>query len=380
MILLILGICMAAYVFCRSVLPLRCRWQWKAAFSVLLAVAAFKFHVLYLFGGPKFFAPDVPGAVQMAATGMFTALLFFFFLSLAADVVRGGWLLVRVCRKRRASEGCRKGGNRVNLALLAVALCAATFGMVQGHRVPEVREKHLFVNHLPEECEGMSIAVLADLHVDHTTSPERIREIVRRTNAAKPDMVVIVGDFVDGSIEDCGEAVQPLADLRARFGVFGVPGNHEYYSGYREWMAHLSRLGIRMLCNGHVLADGGRIAVAGVTDPMAARSGGDLPDAGKALEGCGDDAFKLILVHQPRLAADSAAQGADLQISGHTHGGMLLGVDRLIAAFNEGYVSGEYQVEAMVLHVSNGTCIWNGFPVRIGVPSEIGLLHLYRRK
>lgn len=123
--------------------------------------------------------------------------------------------------------------------------------------MPEVREYSVFVNRLPEEFEGMSVAVLADLHVDHTTSPGHIREIVWRTNAACPDMVVIVGDFVDGSIEDCREAVQPLADLKARFGVFGVPGNHEYYSGYREWMGHLSRLGIRMLCNAHASVDGG---------------------------------------------------------------------------------------------------------------------------
>lgn len=380
MILLILGICMATYVLCRSVLLLRCRWWWKVGFSVLLAVAAFKFHVLYLFGGPKFFAPDVPGWVLAVSTWMFTSLLFFFVLLLAADAVRGVWLLVRICRRMKGTERFRTVGNRVNLALLAVALCSAAFGIVQGYGVPEVRERKLAVDHLPAECEGLSIAVLADLHIDHTTPFGHIREIVRRTNAARPDLVVIVGDFVDGSIEDCGEAVQPLAELKARFGVFGVPGNHEYYSGYREWMAHLSRLGIRMLENGHELVDGGRIAVAGVTDPTASRSGDDFPDAGRALAGVPDSSFKLMLAHQPRLAADSAARGADLQVSGHTHGGMILGVDRLIAAFNEGYVSGEYQVGPMVLYVSDGTCLWHGFPVRIGVPSEIGLLRLYRKR
>nr|WP_270588800.1 hypothetical protein [Akkermansia muciniphila] len=66
----------------------------------------------------------------------------------------------------------------------------------------------------------------------------------------------------------------------------------------------------------------------------------------------------------------------DLQVSGHTHGGMIAGVDRLVARFNEGFVSGLYTVGNMKLYVSNGAGIWNGFPIRIGVPSEIVLIRL----
>lgn len=82
-----------------------------------------------------------------------------------------------------------------------------------------------------------------------------------------------------------GEDLRPLADLKARYGVFGVPGNHEYYSGYEEWMEFLPTLGVRMLPNEHVLTGGGNVVLAGVTDPVAGMTGREEPDIGKALEG-----------------------------------------------------------------------------------------------
>ena len=57
---------------------------------------------------------------------------------------------------------------------------------------------------------------------------------------------------------------------------------------------------------------------------------------------------------------------------------MITGIDRLVARFNDGFVSGPYQVGSMKLYVSNGAGIWNGFPVRIGVPAEIVLIRLKR--
>ena len=76
---------------------------------------------------------------------------------------------------------------------------------------------------------------------------------------------------------------------------------------------------------------------------------------------------------------EAAEAGADLQLSGHTHGGMIVGLDRFLALLNHGFVSGEYDVGGMKLYVSRGTNLWKGFPVRIGVPSEITLITLSRK-
>lgn len=375
--ILVFGALLAVYVFFRAILPLRVKWGWKVLLTLLLAVGAFKFHLLHLFGGPMFFSPVLPEGVLLAAAWLFSVLFLFFFLLLAADVVRLLYLLVLFCLRRKRTQRFRIIGNRVNLALLVLAAVLATVGMIGGTEVPRVKEQAVTVNHLPESADGLTVAVLADLHVDGITRADRIRKIVERTNALNPDIVIIAGDFVDGTVPVHGEDLKPLADLKARYGVFGVPGNHEYYSGYEEWMEFLPTLGIRMLSNGHVLTgEGGAIVLAGVTDPVAAMMGREEPDIGKALADAPEGSVRILASHQPRLAPEAAEHGVDLQVSGHTHGGMITGVDRLVARFNEGFVSGLYTVGNMKLYVSNGAGIWNGFPVRIGVPSEIVLIRL----
>lgn len=377
--ILIFGALLAVYVFCRAILPLRLKWGWKVLLAVLLAVAAFKFHLLHLFGGPMFFSPVLPEGVLLAAAWLFSVLFLFFFLLLAADAARLLYLLVLFCLRRKRTEQFRIIGNRVNLVLLVMAAVLATVGMVGGTAVPRVREEAIAVNHLPEGADGLTVAVLADLHVDGITRADRIRKIVARTNALNPDIVIIAGDFVDGTVPVHGDDLRPLADLKARYGVFGVPGNHEYYSGYEEWMEFLPTLGIRMLSNGHVLTgEGGAVVLAGVTDPVAAIMGREEPDIRKALAGAPEKGVRILASHQPRLAPEAAEHGVDLQVSGHTHGGMIAGIDRLVARFNEGFVSGLYRVGDMKLYVSNGAGIWNGFPIRIGVPSEIVLIRLRR--
>lgn len=378
--ILIFGALLAVYVFCRAILPLRLKWGWKALLAVLLAVAAFKFHLLYLFGGPMFFSPVLPEGVLLAAAWLFSALFLFFFLLLAADVARLLYLLVLFCLRKKRTERFRIIGNRVNLALLVFAAVLATVGMVGGTGVPRVKEETVAVNHLPEGADGLTVAVLADLHVDGITRTDRIRKIVERTNALNPDIVIIAGDFVDGTVPVHGDDLRPLADLKARYGVFGVPGNHEYYSGYEEWMEFLPTLGIRMLHNEHVQTGGGAVVLAGVTDPVAGIMGKEEPDIRKALAGAPEKGVRILASHQPRLAPEAAAHGVDLQVSGHTHGGMIAGIDRLVARFNEGFVSGLYTVGNMKLYVSNGAGIWNGFPIRIGVPSEIVLIRLRKEE
>ena len=76
-----------------------------------------------------------------------------------------------------------------------------------------------------------------------------MEETVRRTNALKPQLIVITGDLIDGPIETLRDMAAPLAQLQAPHGVYFVTGNHEYYAGVEPWLEELTRLGIRVMRN-----------------------------------------------------------------------------------------------------------------------------------
>ena len=90
--------------------------------------------------------------------------------------------------------------------------------------------------------------------------------------------------------------------------------------------------------------------------------------------------FHVLLAHQPKFARDNADYGVDLQISGHTHGGLIRGMDRLLVApVNNGFVRGSYEVDKMRLIVSSGAGLWAGFAVRLGISPHIEVLTLQRQ-
>lgn len=374
--MLIFALLMAALIYCRLVLELKLRTGWKMLLALPVLAACCKNQITRLLGGPMFFAPDLPGWFLLFSAWLYAGAFLLFFALLFMEIVRLTVKAVFYCRKRKMEpEKYRKIYLRIDLILLVLALVLSGYGIWRGTAEPAIREITLTFADLPPEADGFRIALLADLHADRQTRAPRIRRFVELANALKPDLIAVVGDFVDGKVPERGQELLPLRELKAPLGVYAVPGNHEYYSGYRPWMDFLSGLGLKMLENlGLELPN--RIYLAGVTDPAAYRVGGTVPDLKKALRGAAAGSFILLLAHQPALAHEAAGAGVSLQLSGHTHGGMIYGLDRIVGQFNGGFVSGRYKVGGMELYVSNGTGIWNGFPVRLGREAEITLITL----
>jgi predicted MPP superfamily phosphohydrolase len=132
-------------------------------------------------------------------------------------------------------------------------------------------------------------------------------------------------------------------------------------------------LGLLSLENRHIVLDrnGSKLLLAGITDRASRHKGHPVRDLSAVLEGAPNGVPIILLDHQPSDARHAAKLGVALQLSGHTHGGLIRGIDRLAARANAGYVSGRYDVDGMTLYVNNGTALWPGFALRLGRPSEL---------
>src|SRR4051812_17895960 len=97
------------------------------------------------------------------------------------------------------------------------------------------------------------IVQVSDIHVGPTVGKAEMDYIVEAVNNLQPDLIVITGDLVDGSVERYESSVQSIKNLKSKYGNYFVTGNHEYINGYAsEWTDHLQSLGVKCLRNSHV--------------------------------------------------------------------------------------------------------------------------------
>jgi predicted MPP superfamily phosphohydrolase len=313
-----------------------------------------------------------PGFIWMGALFV----LFFFLVSM--DIVR---LFATLVGRLLGAGSVFDGSRRVFTArMIAGAALASVSGVtaaaVRATRGPvAVKRMEIVLDRLPPSLDGTRIVQLCDLHVGGLLGREFVDQVVRTTHGLQADVIVIVGDLVDGTIEQLRPALASLADLRARYGVYFVTGNHEYYarSGARAWMDEVDRMGIRVLRNERVaIGKGGEgFDLAGVPDHGASRFPNDGPseDIALALSGRDPSRAVVLLAHQPIAIHQAARLGVDLQLSGHTHGGQIWPWGALVR-LQQPYIRGLHRVGDTQLYVSCGTGYW-GPPMRLGAPAEI---------
>ena len=223
---------------------------------------------------------------------------------------------------------------------------------------------------------GFRIAVVSDIHLGPLAGRAHTERIVETINEAAPDLVAIVGDLVDGTVEELGAAAEPLRDLASPEGTFFVTGNHEYFvDDTSSWLAELERLGVQPLRNENtaIRRGGAAFDLVGVND-VTGEERGDPPDFGRALTGVDSSRPTILLAHQPAQVSEAATRGVDLQLSGHTHGGQMWPFHHVVRLV-EPSLAGLSRVQDTQLYVTRGAGFW-GPPVRIGAPPDITVLSL----
>ena len=371
---LLIGPICAAVAYRTVVRTLRLERAWSHALVIVLLLCSLKFTWFTLLGG-HIFLPELPVGVIYALSVCYD---FVLFLTVLGVVWAAGRWVVRRARGARPTGGPDLSRRRMVVGALAcVAAGTGARAVHNGFRLPDIVEVTLEFPDLPSAFDGYRVAHLSDLHVSAAARAERTAGVVRLVNAQSPDLIAITGDLVDGTASRRLDDVAPLGKLRAADGVVGCTGNHEYFSGWEAWRVIFRSLGIRMLENERVVVRRGEesLAIIGINDPVSHDS-----DIRIASDMVPDGAFRILLAHRPTHLAEHAACGVRLQLSGHTHGGAVIGLDRLVARANEGHVRGLYSEHGISLYVNSGTGQWAGFPTRLGVSPEITIITLRRTR
>ncbi|WP_033437867.1 metallophosphoesterase [Saccharothrix sp. NRRL B-16314] len=250
-----------------------------------------------------------------------------------------------------------------------------TYGATEALGDPVIKRVPVTLGKLDPRLSGYRIAVVSDIHLGPLLGRGHTERVVRMINEQQVDLVAIVGDLVDGTVDELGEAAAPLGDLVSTHGSFFVTGNHEYYSGAEPWLAELERLGVNALRNERLTIEraGASFDLAGVSD-VTGVAFDDGPDYARALDGRDTSTPVVLMAHQPVQVRESAKHGVDLQLSGHTHGGQMFPF-HLAVGLQQPMRSGLETIDGTQVYTTNGVGFW-GPPVRVGAPPDITVVEL----
>ena len=367
----LLPITVCIYEIVSLILPLKIS-AWAKVFCALILISGLAKIFAIVRTATGFDLYEMPYVVNLAVSLIFNFVIVAFFMLLIKDLIFIAWRFILRFQFPL---------HNASLFVFSIALCATLYGTYQGLKVPDVKIHEVFIENLGKDFDGMKIAMLVDIHADNLTDKDIVKGIVDKTNSLDPDLILIPGDFVDGQVKNRSADLRPIENLKARYGVYGVTGNHEYYFDYEGWIKEIKKFGVKLLENENVIITSGdsKIILVGVPDITGAHMGLVAPDINLALKNVPENLPIILMDHRPEFARENSKHNVTLQVSGHTHGGQMPIIDFLVRRANKGFVRGWYEIEGMKLYVSPGTSQWNGFSLRLFDPSEITLFILRKK-
>ena len=242
--------------------------------------------------------------------------------------------------------------------------------------IPVVKKYDITINKSAGDVKTLRIAAVSDIHIGSIIRKRSLKKMSGLLKEAKPDLVLLLGDIVDGEIGPVlrGDLLRYFVSPESADGLFAITGNHEFIGGAGRTIPYIESKGIRILKDEVVTLPGG-IQLIGRIDRDSRRFyGKERLSLGELIKQT-DPAKPIILLdHQPFHLEESAKYGVDLSLSGHTHNGQMWPlnyVTSMIYELSYGYLKkGNTQ-----FIVSSGYGLW-GPRVRSASRSEVLLINI----
>ena len=239
---------------------------------------------------------------------------------------------------------------------------AAVFGIING-QVIHIKKLTIPARGINPE---LRIVHLSDIHIGTVYGPTYLRKVVDKTNALKPDVVLLTGDLADGGYNYTDETFASINNIKAP--VYFTVGNHEYYAGLEDILDILSRTKIKVLRNKKTAFK--NIEIIGMDYAWGRRTFTEMlkdlsPDPGK---------YTILMFHNPVGLKQASEHGIDLMLSGHTHGGQffpMLIPARMIWKYHRGL----HKYNNSYIFTSTGVGTF-GPPMRLGTNNQVVLIRL----
>lgn len=262
-------------------------------------------------------------------------------------------------------------------ALLAAPVVAGGVGAFVERTRLVAREVDLPIHGLPPTLQGLRLVQLTDIHLGPFLSEKDLARAVDMANEFRAHIALVTGDLITDRGDPLDACLRQLSRLKSSDGIFACLGNHEGYVGAENYIARQGRrLGIEFLRGASHPVRFGDAAVNLAGVDHQSMGGPYLVNEKRLVR---EGSLNILLSHNPDVFPVAAAQGYDLTMAGHTHGGQLaaelFGLSLNLPQFSTPYVHGVYRRGRSAIHVSRGIGTV-GIPVRLGAPPEVNLVRL----
>ena len=381
------------YIYKRSVLALALEGRYLNYYRVLFLFILLSYPVAKI--GTSFFGNfflskqlNIIGSVFMGV--MLYSLLTIFFV----DILRAANHFVHffpdIITKNKILAG------RITFCtVFFIIFCTTAYGLFNAKHL-KVIEQEIFFDKLKAEHSGFTIVQISDIHLGDIINEKFLSKVVEKVNSLEPDLIAITGDLIDDGATDLNK-LNPLANLKSKFGTFFVSGNHDHFIRIRPDTTEnkspitsdsansdttrqrgfsnsplgmkLEELQVKILHSQYVMIDSA-FTLFGIENSWGRRgSGRAIKPVSELIEGYNKESPLIMLKHVPNGLEYIAGAGVDLLLAGHTHHGQMFPLNFITdEVYEVSHGHGKY--ENLQIYVNCGTGFW-GPPIKVGVPAEI---------